>query len=164
MAECINTRNYSQKTNFLCGSPTLKLLPFYVTNLTIPGITANVPEVSGRFGASNKFSAANITFNDLSLDVLLDQNYRIYIDIYNLIKVHIDDGTFENFYFEFWIQVTDDFGKTVFKIDFHDCQIETIGDLELGTQDETTERTFNINIKYDYYTIDLGKEIPNLEI
>jgi len=82
----INTRNYSQKTNFQCGTIAMDLLPFYVTTLQIPGITTNIQEVSGRSGAPVNFTPSNMTFANLSLEVLLDEDYKVYQDIIKNIK------------------------------------------------------------------------------
>lgn len=43
----MNKRNYYQKTNWLGGSDKFEELPFYLTNVNIPGINFNLPEVGG---------------------------------------------------------------------------------------------------------------------
>jgi len=79
----MNIRNYAQKTNFKCGVSNSDILPFYVTTLNIPGIQTNISEMSGRFGAPVNITPDSLTYNPLSLEVLLDEDYKIYIDILN---------------------------------------------------------------------------------
>jgi len=162
----INSRNYSQKTNFMCGTPDLPLLPFYVTTLNIPGVNTNIPENSGRQGAAVHFAPADMSFNNLSLEVLLDEDYKIFQELINAIKIDVETGTFENHFFDFWIEVTNDMGHPVLKIEYHECLIETIGDLQLSSNDDITEQTFTLDIKFDWFKIIPVKreDIPELKI
>jgi len=157
----INTRNYSQKTNYMCGTESMDLLPFYVTTLNIPGINTNVQEISGRSGAPVQMTPGNMTFNSLSLEVLLDEDYKIYRDIIKNIKIDVETGTFESAYFDFWTSFTNDMGKVVMKIEYYNCLIESIGDLSLATNDDTTEQTFDLSLKFDYFKI-VDNETPIL--
>jgi hypothetical protein len=149
----VNTRNYSQKTNFMCGTNSVKLLPFYVTTISLPGVSTTIPEVSGRSGAPVFLAPSNMTFNPLSLEVLLDENYQIFQDLIDAIKIDVESGTFESTFFDFWVEVTNDMGQTVMKIDYFNCNIESIGDLSLASNDDTTEQTFPVELKYDYFKI-----------
>jgi len=149
----INTRNYSQKTNYMCGSSTMEILPFYVTTLNLPGITTNIQEVSGRYGAPTNITPSNMTFNSLSLEVLLDEDFKIYKDIFKNIKIDVTTGTFQSAYFDFWTAFTDDMGKVIMKVEYHDCLIESLGELSFATNDDTTEQVFSLDLKYDYFNI-----------
>lgn len=160
--DLINTRNYSQKTNYMCGSNTMDLLPFYVTTLNLPGITTNVQELSGRQGAITNLTPATMSFNSLSLEVLLDEDFKIYRDIIKNIKIDVKTGTFESAYFDFWTSFTDDMGKVIMKVEYHDCIIESLGELSFATNDDTTEQTFSIDIKFDYFEIVDNDNIPTL--
>jgi len=159
----INTRNYSQKTNFTCGSSTLDLLPFYVTTLNVPSITTTIQEISGRSGASVNIAPANITFNTLSLEILLDEDYQVFKDVHKHIYVDVEQGTFECKYFDFWTEFTDDMGKTVMKIEYYGCQVESIGELSLATNDDITEQMFELSLKFDYFKI-VNNEVPTLRV
>lgn len=149
----MNIRNYSQKTNFKCGVSNSDILPFYVTTLNIPGVQTNISEISGRFGASVNVTPDSLSYSPLSLEILLDEDYKIYIDLLNNIYINIDDGTFKNTVFNFWTTVTNAMGKDVMTVEYYNCIIESISDLELNTGDDTTEQTFNLSIKYDYFKV-----------
>ncbi len=157
----INTRNYSQKTNFQCGTISMELLPFYVTTLQIPGISTIIQEVSGRSGAPVNFSPANMLFSNLSLEVLIDEDYKVYKDIIKNIKIDVETGTFELAYFDFWTSVTNDMGKVIMKIEYYNCIIEAIGEVSLAANDDTTEQVFSLDLKYDYFKI-VNTGLPTL--
>ena len=159
----INSRNYSQPTNYQCGSETLNLVPFYATEITLPGVTTTIQEISGRQGALVNMSPATMTYNPLSITVVLDEDYKVWQDIMSNININVQDGTFENKYFDFWITVNDDMGNTVMKIEYHSCTIESVGDLSLSSKDDMTEQTFTIDIKYDWFEI-IHNEVPKLRV
>jgi len=137
------------------------LLPFYATEISLPGVSQTLQEVSGRFGAPTNISPGNMTYNPLSITVLLDEDYKVWQDIMNEIRVDVEDGTFKNEYFDFWTEVTNDMGHTIMKIEYYSCNIEMISDLMLASNDDTTEQTFDIEIKYDYFKI-ISNDIPTL--
>jgi len=159
----INTRNYSQKTNYQCGASEMNLLPFYATEVSLPGVSTNVIETSGRAGAAINMSPTDMIFNPLSVTVLLDEDYKVWQDIMNSIHIDVETGTFENKYFNFWIEVFNDMGKSVMKIEYYSCTIESISDLELTTNDDTTEQTFTLDIKYDWFKI-IKNDVPVLRV
>ena len=157
----INTRNYSQKTNYRCGTADMELLPFYVTTLNVPGVTMTVQEISGRQGAIINMAPATMTYDPLSLEVLLDEDYRIFRELHSKVYVDVETGTFQDKYFDFWTEFTNDMGKVVMKIEYYNCLIENISELSLATNDDVTEQTFSVLIKYDYFKI-INDEAPTL--
>jgi len=158
----INTRNYSQKTNYMCGSSAMKILPFYVTSLVLPSITTNIPELSGRQGAIVNLAPGGMTFGSLSLQVLLDENYQVYKDIFRQIKIDVKTGTFVCDYFDFWSSFTNDMGEVVMKVEYHNCIIESLDELSFETNTDETEQTFGVSIKFDYFEIIDEQNIPEL--
>jgi len=83
----------------------------------------------------------------------------------NNVYINIDDGTFKNEVFNFWTAVTNAMGKDVMKIEYYNCIIESISDLELNTGDDITEQTFNMSIKYDFFkVIPLNINKPTLRV
>jgi len=150
----MNTRNYSQKTNYLCGADVLDILPFYAQTLSIPGLNMSIQEIGGRTGARIGLSGNSVEFNELTIDVLLDEDYLVWKELTDVIFTHIDvsTGVYSDFSFNFWTEVTNNLGKSILKIEYLNCRIESIGDLELTTTDDDLT-TFSLTIKYDYYNI-----------
>lgn len=162
----MNKRNYAQASNYMCGTDALDILPFYVQTLNIPGISFGLPEVGGRSGTMINLASDTAQFSSLSLEILLDEDYQVFKDINGLItdQIDVETGTFNDLYFDFWTTVTDDMGKPVMKVEYYNCRIESVGDLSLDATNETTEITFALELKFDYYKIVSNDNLPTLAI
>jgi len=149
-----NTVNLSQKTNIMAGSPEFNLGTLYIQRMSVPGISFSHPELGGRTGTKFSLGADTASFNTLDFDVIVDENLLVYNELMQTIlsQINYEDGTFSGKTFEFWISTTDSFGKENLKWDFHNCRIESIGDLDYDYSDESTEYLLNIALKYDYFT------------
>ena len=152
----MNTNNLAQKTNFIAGSDKFEHLHFYLTSLNIPGMNFSHPEIGGRDSVKMKLPADIVTFNTLSFEMLIDEDYKIYREFLDTIRKHIsiETGTFGTFTFDFWIELSNSKGHKVMKLNFSNCRIDSIGDITLNTQDESTEHTLPVEISFDYYEIE----------
>lgn len=149
----MNYSNLAQRTNFIASSDKFYNVPFFLTSVNIPGISIQHPEIGGRGGAALNIQGNTVTFNTLSLEMLIDEDYLIYEELMNIINKNVDveNGTFKDFFFNFFVEVTNSKGNKVMKVDFYNCRIESIGDIELNTQDESNEMTLSLELKYDYF-------------
>lgn len=152
----MNYNNLAQKTNFIGGSDKFENLPFYLTNVNIPGINFSYPEIGGRTGARFNLAGDTITYNALSFEMLIDEDFNIYHEFMDKVRENInpETGQFANNTFDFWLQINNNKGNKLMTYYFHNCRIETIGDILLDTQDDMTEHQMTVDIKYDYFTID----------
>lgn len=152
----MNYGNIAQKTNFLCGSDELDFGPLFVQSFAIPGINFSHTDIAGsRHGAKLHIQGDSCTYNNLNLNLLIDEDFKSYFDFYDKVMKGFNprEGKFANQEFNFWITVTDLKGYPLFKTEFFSCRIESIGDIELTTTDDSTANTLSIDIVYDYYTI-----------
>jgi len=161
----MNTNNFAAKTNFVAGSDKLELLPTYLTSVNIPGINLSHPEIGGRSGSRLNVTGDTITWNALSIEVLVDEDFKIYHEFTNRIFENIspENGTFANTEFDFWVEISNSKGNKLFKIEFYNCRFETIADIQLDTQDDITEFLLGLEIKYNYYKIIKDQDIPTLQ-
>ena len=157
----MNYHNLAQKTNFLGGSDKFENLPFYITTLNIPGITFSFPEVGGRFSKKVYLPAGTMTFNNLTFEFLIDEDFSLYKDLMKSItnSYNPEEGTFKSEDFTFWLQINNNKGNKVMNFEFYNCRIENLGDINLNTQDDSTEHTMTLDIKFDYFKI---VENPNM--
>lgn len=151
----MNYNNLAQRTNWIAGSEKFELVQFYLTSVNIPGISFTLPEIGGRGGARLQLPADTATFSPLSFDMLIDEDFKIYKEFMNIVRknVSVDNSTFTNDSFDFWIQLNNSKGNTLMKLEFHGCRLESIGDIDLNTTDDSLEQTLNVTIKYDYYEL-----------
>lgn len=152
----MNYNNLHQKTNFTAGSSAFKNIPFFLTSLNIPGLNLTHNLLGARGGAHSITSADTIAWNALSLDLLLDEDLTIYVELMKIIKqnINVETGKFDDFIFDFWIEINNNKGNKILKLDFTNCRIESIGDIQLDTQDDVTEHLLNFSMIYDYYIIE----------
>jgi hypothetical protein len=157
----MNYNNLAQKTNYVAGSAALELAPFYLTAVNIPGISFNHYEVGARAG---RFSVTGDTlvYNTLSFEMLIDEDFKIYHEFMDkaVKMINSETGTFAAQEFDFWIQINNNKGNKLFKIEFFNCRLESVGDIQLDSQDEITEHNMAIDIKYDYFKIIKEQPIP----
>jgi len=155
----MNYNNLAQKTNWIAGSNAFNNVPFFLTNLNIPGVILNHPEVGGRDSVRMKLSGDTVTYNSLSFDMLIDEDFLIYQELMEIVRknIGVKSGTFGDFYFDFFIEINNSKGNKVLKLDFSNCRIESIGDIELNAQDGSTEYTMSMELVYDHYEIESTK-------
>jgi hypothetical protein len=150
----MNYNNLAQKTNYSAGSAKLELAPFYLTNVNLPGINFGHPELTSRAG---RFAVTGdtIVYNPLSFEMLIDEDFNIYHEFMDKVfkTVNSESGTFATQEFDFWVQINNSKGNKLFLIEFYNCRVESVGDIMMDAQDEMTEHTMTVDIKYDYFKV-----------
>lgn len=151
----MNYRNLAQKTNWTAGTDKFPLVPFYLTNISIPGMNFSVPETGSRFGSRINLASDTISYNSLSFDFLIDEDFEIYKSFYNYISQSInpEKGTFADTSFDLWVELNNSKSNKIMKFEFYNCRIESIGDIELDTTSDETEIVMNLGLKFDYFKI-----------
>lgn len=159
----MNYNNLAQKTNYLAGSDKLELMPFYLTSVNVPGINFSHPEIGGRYGTRLNVTGDTLVYNPLSFEMLIDEDFKIYHEFMDKVfkNINPESGSFATQEFDFWIQLNNSKGNKLFKIEFYNCRVESIGDITMDAQDEITEHSMNVDIKYDYFKIIKSQNIPS---
>lgn len=159
----MNYNNLAQKTNWTAGTDKFPLIPFYLTNISIPGMNFSLPETGSRFGSRINLASDTITFNSLSFDFLIDEDFEIYKTFYSYIysSINPEKGTFADISFDLWVELNNSKGNKIMKFEFYNCRIESIGDIELDTTSPETEGTMNLSIKFDYFKL-LDDNLPSV--
>ena len=131
----MNYNNLAQKTNWKAGTDKFPLMPFYLTNISIPGMNFSLPETGSRFGSRINLPSDTIIFNSLSFDFLIDEDFEIYRTFYSYIinSINPEKGTFADISFDLWVELNNSKGNKIMKFEFYNCRIESIGDIELDT-------------------------------
>jgi hypothetical protein len=163
----MNYNNLAQKTNYIAGSNKLELAPFYLTSVNLPGVNLNHPEVGGRTGGRLNVTGDTISYNALSFEMLIDEDFKIYHEFMDkvFLNIHANDGVFATNEFDFWVEVSNSKGNKLFKVEFHNCRIESVGDILLDAQDDMTEHLMNVEVKFDFYKIaKTDFSVPSLSV
>ena len=151
----MNYANLAQKTNFIASSPAFNKIPFFLTSINIPGLTMSHQEIGGRNSTKMNIGADTMTWNGLSFEMLIDEDFEIYKEIMGIVRsnINVSTGTFKDFYFDFFIEVSNNKGNKVLRLDFSNCRIMSFGDIQLDTTDDGTEHSMSIDMIFDYYEI-----------
>lgn len=152
----MNYNNLAQKTNFIAGSGEFENIPMFLTSVNIPGMSLNHPEVGGgRAGSRLNLNSDTVNWNMLSFELLIDEDFEIYKEIMRIVRKHINPttGSFGNFSFDFFIEISNNKGNGVMRLEFENCRLMSVGDIALDTQDQATEHTMSMELVYDHYEI-----------
>lgn len=161
----MNYQNFSQKTNFTAGSEKFSLLPFYLTSVNIPGLNFSQPSVGGRGSTKLNLASDSVQYNDLSFELMVDEDLNIYYSFMEEINksISVEGSNFADRNFDFWVEINNSKGHKIMKLEFYNCRIASIGDISLETQDEETFYTMSVELKYDYFNINKD-DLPKLKI
>lgn len=156
----MNYGNLAQKTNYTLGSHKLDLGPIYLQSVNIPGINFSHIETSTRSGARLTVTGDTLTFNNLSFEMLIDEDFKVYFEFMDKVfkNVNPENGTFASQEFDLWLQFHNNKGNPLFKLNFYNCRIETISDISLDNMSDEVVNTLAVDIKYDYFKPDTTQE------
>jgi hypothetical protein len=107
------------------------------------------------FSHTSNFLFGTTLFDDLNLDIIIDEELKTWKEIVNnMFKMREQySGTGELVEGDSWLEIQDDNTHRILKLEFKDCMIESIGDLEYNSTSEDEIMTLPVTIKYDYYEI-----------
>ena len=150
----LNYNNLAEQTNYLAGSPIFDDFTLYIVRCNIPGLNFSPPEIGGRFGAKLHSTADFVSYNNMSIDILVDEDFKVYLELmkYFKKKVRMDMG-YDCGSFPFWIQVNNNKGNHLFKLLFTNCHFVSMSDFQLDSQSDNSQQTLTLEIAYDYYDI-----------
>jgi hypothetical protein len=127
---------------------------YNIQECNLPGMSFSHISTSKRSSNLN-FQGDTITFNDLTVNIIVDEKLNVYKDIIStLLKMrepYSSEG--ELIQKNAWIEIQDDNTNTILKVNFHNCFIESVDDLSYSTNNEDEIITCSCTIRYDYYTI-----------
>lgn len=153
-----NINNLAQKTNFILGTSKLPNSILHVQSLNIPSVSvSHIKTIGGRFGTPLAIGADSAEYSEINLEVLLDEDLNIFRELINLMQSQVQPGTgvFEDTYWDFWLQVNNNKGNQLFRIDFIHSRLSSISDIALDSSDDGFN-TMSLSIVYDYFKISDG--------
>lgn len=120
----------------------------------MPGISFDIAKTSTQ-GLNSWIASSTHTFSDLSFEVLIDEDFKIYKLFHDdmLKSKSVTNATYAPREFDFYISVFNNKGNLLFTEYFRNCLIESIGDVTLSSTDSSIVNTFNVSIKFDWAEI-----------
>ncbi len=150
-----NNNSYTTSTNITFGSDELKETWWFAQTFSLPGLSMSPPQVNNRSGAMVNLAPDVVDYGELSMDVLLDKEWKVYDSLYAYFikRLNVETGTFEKYkQFDLWVEFHNGEGTKTKKFWFYKCRMTNFGDLTLDTQDpEDTLNTFTMSFVFDYF-------------
>jgi len=166
MADLTQTSNFLQPTNFKVVIEHSKFgnLEFFAQRLIHPGVTVQSPDVPFRRISAIPLPGDTLNFEDLSMDVLVDENMNTYIEVFRLIESMVQtkykspsnfSGSGANSQtLDITLTITSSSNNVVKTIRYIDCVATSIGTILLEATSETSPViTFPVTFKIGYYEI-----------
>ena len=150
-----NTRNFTHNSNFFFGSNLFgDEALFNIQTVNLPGLNfAHIQ--AGKQSSMLNFQADTLNFNDLTVDIIIDEELEVWKDIAgSMLKMRDgESGLGELIEKNSWLEIQDDNGGSVLKLKLTNCLIESIDDLAYNSNSDDEIITMSVTIRYDYYEI-----------
>ena len=154
----INNNSYSTVSNISFGSNEMKNLWWNAQTFQLPAITTTGIKINTRAGAMIGLASDTVEYDDLSIDLILDKEWKVYDELYAhfLKRLNVETGEFLKFdQFDLWVELFNGEGHSVKKFWFYNCRLQSFGDMLFNTQTSEDElNVLNMTFSFDYLEYD----------
>ena len=165
MAELTENFNYMQPTSFklVIDRRNYPNLEFFCQNVTHPGMIMNPVELPVRRLAGLPFPGDTLTFNELSTNILLDENLESYTEMFNWIRRLLENNMFDRNpsgkssqpnYADITLSILSSHNNQTKQVRYLDCVPTALGDISFESTASGTEFiTFNASFRFNYFEL-----------
>lgn len=164
MSEVTQNFNFLQPSNFKVVIDRKKFgnLEFFAQRVVHPGVTVSAPIVPYKRIQSVSIAGDTLGVDDLSFDVLTDENLSSYIEVYNLIESLVETSNrnkdrliaADEHEMDITLSILSSHNNTIKKIRYIDCVPVNIGTLLLeSVGGDTPVVTFPVTFKVSYFEL-----------
>lgn len=165
MATLTTNINYLQPTSFklVLDRTNYPNLEFFCQNVTHPGMLFSAAELPFRKLQSIPFPGDKLTFNELSANIILDEDMQGYSEMYNWIRRLLDteiknplDRTASTppGYADITLHILSSHNNTTRQVQYRDCIPTSLGDIQFeSTSTGDSFITFNASFRFTYFEL-----------
>lgn len=165
MATLTTNINYLQPTSFklVLDRKNYPNLEFFCQTITHPGMLISGVEVPYQKITGVPFPGDKLTFNELSANIILDEDMKGYDEMYQWIRRLLDnnlknpvDRTSEvpPHYSDITLMILSSHNNTTKKVRYYDCIPTSLGDIQFeSTADGGTFITFSVSFRFAYFEL-----------
>jgi len=164
MSEVTQNFNFLQPSNFKVVIDRKKFgnLEFFAQRVVHPGVTVSAPIVPYKRIQSVSIARDTLGVDDLSFDVLTDENLTSYIEVYNLLESLVQTPNknknkliaADEHEMDITLSILSSHNNTIKKIRYIDCVPVNIGTLLLeSVGGDTPVVTFPVTFKVSYFEL-----------
>lgn len=169
MATLTENFNYLQPTSFklVIDRRNYPNLEFFCQSITHPGMIINPVELAIPRLAGLPIPGETLTFNELSTNIILDENLEGYTEMYNwilrMVNRNIDDDTTRGLvvtdtgtptYADITLSILSSHNNQTKQVRYIDCIPTALGDIQFeSTADGQTFITFAATFRFNYFKL-----------
>lgn len=165
MAELTTNINYLQPTSFklVLDRKNYPNLEFFCQSVTHPGMTISAVELGYQKITGVPFPGDKLTFNELSANIILDEDMKGYDEMYQWLRRILDTplrGPLERLaetpphYADITLMILSSHNNTTKKVQYVDCVPTALGDIQFeSTSTGDTFITFNAAFRFTYFEL-----------
>lgn len=165
MAELTENFNYMQPTSFklVIDRRNYPNLEFFCQNVTHPGMIMNPVELPVRRLAGLPFPGDTLTFNELSTNILLDENLESYTEMFNWIRRLLENNMFNRNasgkssqpnYADITLSILSSHNNQTKQVRYIDCVPTSLGDINFESTSSGQEFiTFAASFRFNYFEL-----------
>lgn len=165
MAELTENFNYMQPTSFklVIDRRNYPNLEFFCQNVTHPGMIMNPVELPVRRLAGLPFPGDTLTFNELSTNILLDENLESYTEMFNWIRRLLETNMLDNQaagnttqpnYADITLSILSSHNNQTKQVRYIDCVPTSLGDINFESTSSGQEFiTFAASFRFNYFEL-----------
>ena len=165
MAELTENFNYMQPTSFklVIDRRNYPNLEFFCQNVTHPGMIMTPVELPVRRLAGLPFPGDTLTFNELSTNILLDENLESYTEMFNWIRRLLENNMFDRNasgkssqpnYADITLSILSSHNNQTKQVRYIDCVPTSLGDINFQSTSSGQEFiTFAATFRFNYFEL-----------
>lgn len=165
MADLTTNFNYLQPTSFklVLDRTNYPNLEFFCQTVTHPGMLISSVEVPFRKITGIPFAGDKLTFNELSANIILDEDMQGYEEMYNWIRRIIDTNPTDQFarsstaiphYADITLHILSSHNNTTKQVKYLECVPTALGDIQFeSTSTGDTFITFAASFRFTYFEL-----------
>ena len=156
-------KNYLQPTGFkfILSGDAYKNLQFFAQSVTHPGANANPVELPVARVTSVPLAGDKITYSELSLEVLLDEDMQSYKEIQSWLERTVNDGqvndvggTKTQTYSDITLIILTSHNNNNVQIKYNDCVPTNIGQINMTSNTgDVVYPTFTVGFRFSSFEI-----------
>ena len=164
MADLTTNINYLQPTSFklVLDRKNYPNLEFFCQSITHPGMLITAVEVPFRKVAGVPMPGDTLTFNELSANIILDEDMQGYTEMYSWLRRIIDTDmkSFDRFasetsaFADITLHILSSHNNTTKLIQYKDCVPTALGDIQFeSTSTGDSFITFSASFRFTYFEL-----------
>lgn len=162
MAALTENFNYLQPTSFklVIDRRNYPNLEFFCQNVTHPGMIMSAVEVPFRKVAGVPFPGDTLTFNELSTNIILDENMQGYSEMFawmrRLLETNMGSVTTNpvSSYADITLSILSSHNNQTKQVRYIDCVPTSLGDIVFASTSGGTDFiTFNASFRFNYFEL-----------